>query len=474
MCDNSTFETDLAAASGLFDKDLNLSGAQSAHYLHELHIVSYNAQRSWSNVTALLETHKSADVILIQEMPWANYKRIASATDKAGDIVMGTVRHTSFVCIEDSKTSSVCFNVNRQLAHLSPVIEDVAGLDKDNTLVLCLTLMKEKRQVRLMNIYNHPKDMSAVKALIDNEDMLPAIELCMGDFNMHHPLWNTPESNTRPSALAQDLVAVLQGYLNLCLINRGSNGYTWSSNNAVVKDQVLNLTWTEQSTAPEVSLDVDMLGRFNSDHTVLLLTLPCGEIQIPQRPTIKRGLKTGALYVADLRKLLLALPLMYTSYNHVQDICNDLYCDFDCIWHKHATFPRPSRHSSSWWNNKCSDMCKRLSQMCSALRDKKKTRRYLLSKPTGHNHTDCVQHLTSEIVDIQSMAMTLSGSLKACIKRAKRQFYDSQLERLAENKLWDMVDWTRPCKTTTSVALFDPTTGQTTSDPTQVAELLSD
>jgi hypothetical protein len=141
-------------------------------------------------VTALLKMHKSADVILIQEMLWANYKQVASATNKAGDIVTGTVRHASFVCIGNSKTSSVCFYMNRRLAHLSPIIETVTGLDKDNTLVLHLASNNRKNNICIFNVYNHPKNMSAIRALIDNEDMLLSINLCMGDFNIHHPLWD--------------------------------------------------------------------------------------------------------------------------------------------------------------------------------------------------------------------------------------------------------------------------------------------
>jgi hypothetical protein len=67
----------------------------------------------------------------------------------------------------------------------------------------------------------------------------------------------------------------LQGHLNLCLVNRLDNGYTWSFNNAAVKDQVLDLVWAEQSIAPNVHLDIDMAGRFNSDYAILLFMLPC-------------------------------------------------------------------------------------------------------------------------------------------------------------------------------------------------------
>jgi hypothetical protein len=137
---------------------------------------------------ALLKTHMAADVVLIQKMPWANFKCIVSSTSKNSDVVSGTVRHALFVCIRDTATSIVCFYVNKRILHLSPVTEKITGLDENNTLVLTLTLDEGKSQVQIVNVYNHSKNMSAIHNIIDNEDILPRIDLCIGDFNMHHPL----------------------------------------------------------------------------------------------------------------------------------------------------------------------------------------------------------------------------------------------------------------------------------------------
>jgi hypothetical protein len=81
--------------------------------------------------------------------------------------------------------------------------------------------------------------------------------------------------------------------------------------------------------------------------------------------------------------------------------------------------------------------------------------------------------ISKTITNTQGMAISLAGQLKGCIKRAKRQYYDNQLEHLADNKLWDMVDWTRPRKTTSSVALRDPSTGNVSSDPAELARILA-
>jgi hypothetical protein len=135
-------------------------------------------------------------------MPWANYKRVASATNKDGDIVTGTVCHQSFICVGDTSTSAMCFYVNKRLSHCSLVLEQATGLEADSTLILNLSVSSNGVHIRLMNVYNHPKDMKAVRAIIDNKDMLSCLDLCIGDFNMHHSLWDSQDINNRPSALA--------------------------------------------------------------------------------------------------------------------------------------------------------------------------------------------------------------------------------------------------------------------------------
>jgi hypothetical protein len=46
MCDNDTSAPNLATASGPFDKDHILGSTRPGGYLHELHVISYNAQKS--------------------------------------------------------------------------------------------------------------------------------------------------------------------------------------------------------------------------------------------------------------------------------------------------------------------------------------------------------------------------------------------------------------------------------------------
>jgi hypothetical protein len=215
--------------------------------------------------------------------------------------------------------------------------------------------------------------------------------------------------------------------------------------------------------------------RFNSDHAILLLTLPCEVVTSRARPTIKRGSKTGYIFSADLRKIFSSLPGTYDSYDAIQQTCNNLYQDLDCVWHLYATNPRPSRHSNSWWNDECSEICKRLSQMCSSLRNKKKQRKSLLANPMRNNMDLDIYTIaiSKNIYNTQAMAISLASGLKGGIRRAKRQFYDSQLKCLADNKLWDIVNWTMSHKTTSNVALSNSITGDMSLDPMQVARILA-
>jgi hypothetical protein len=84
-----------------------------------------------------------------------------------------------------------------------------------------------------------------------------------------------------------------------------------------------------------------------------------------------------------------------------------------------------------------------------------------------------ILRLNDDILSTQATTISLAGSLRSCIKQAKCQFYDNQLKQLADNRLWDMVDWTRPRKTASNVALCNPDSGLISSDPSKVAEILA-
>jgi hypothetical protein len=71
----------------------------------------------------------------------------------------------------------------------------------------------------------------------------------------------------------------------------------------------------KQFLSHNTKLDVNMAEQFNSDHAVLLFSLPCKSQPSLVRPTIKQELKTSLIFVADLKKLLCQLPEIYHFYD---------------------------------------------------------------------------------------------------------------------------------------------------------------
>jgi hypothetical protein len=51
-----------------------------------------------------------------------------------------------------------------------------------------------------------------------------------------------------------------------------------------------------------------------------------------------------------------------------------------------------------------------------------------------------IQNVMAEIAILQGNIIHYSGTLKSCIKRAKKQFYNGQLECMADSKLWNTVE----------------------------------
>jgi hypothetical protein len=65
MNNTSFLATRLTSVNGPFDKDVSEQGNGNAEgSIRDLQVISYNAQKSWTNLTALLETHGSADIVV--------------------------------------------------------------------------------------------------------------------------------------------------------------------------------------------------------------------------------------------------------------------------------------------------------------------------------------------------------------------------------------------------------------------------
>lgn len=145
-----------------------------ASVLSKLTFISYNAQKSAFNTSVLLETHKNADFILIQECFWGPIKTVASPSNPAGSTYTNTISHPQFLCLGAQEHSRVTTYINKRLAHLHPSIckNEISHPD-----MLLVQVSIEGNPFRILNIYNDCRTHEASRFLVERSLHLPPIML---------------------------------------------------------------------------------------------------------------------------------------------------------------------------------------------------------------------------------------------------------------------------------------------------------
>ncbi|KIP02159.1 hypothetical protein PHLGIDRAFT_79540, partial [Phlebiopsis gigantea 11061_1 CR5-6] len=196
-------------------------------------------------------------------------------------------------------------------------------------------------------------------------------------------------------------------------------------------------------------------------------------------PNIKRRSEEGAAYVRVCRSLFQAIPLEYESREHVERIGTWIGERLEDIWDQHATVPKLTRHSKSWWNAECFAMIKEIRRLDERRKDLSRQRRLWQNRVVraGHNfslewHWEVVR-LTREITTLSVRVDRAEKRMKGAVRRAKRQFFDDVMERTHPSRIWDLVGWTKPRRLATTTGLVDQS-GRPADQPEQLASIFQE
>ena len=151
-------------------------------------------------------------------------------------------------------------------------------------------------------------------------------------------------------------------------------------------------------------------------------------------------------------------------------------------------------HSKSWWNNECSTQAKKLHEMRERLRRSKIAQRH--KRQEIKNLLESVRLVESEEVRYplklatqraQKHLMCLMASdgilhsyvrlqgkrLRGAAARARREFFDNILYKTHLSRIWDTVEWTKPCRQPTDKGLTN-NHGSTANTMQEVGELFQE
>ncbi|KAI0697699.1 hypothetical protein BC835DRAFT_1413551 [Cytidiella melzeri] len=315
-----------------------------------------------------------------------------------------------------------------------------------------------------INVYNDSRTFAADTHLLERAEALPRVTALAGDFNLHDPMWD--EGKRREGVAQQHLrqreevKELAQEQLGLELLNELGGPPTWMSNNFNVCDGVIDLVWVNPEAHVSGGLQVDDIGRMQSDHAVLRWEVRASAIAISS-PNVKRGSEEGKAYVCRCRTLLNAIPLKYELPQQVEAIGDMLGTHLERLWQQHASMPRAIRHSKSWWSPECSKLDKQIRDLRHHWKELVTERKHWQSHVirereqfdlTWHQEVVCV---TKEIVSVTSQIDHATGRMKGTVRRAKRTFFDGVIAKTNKSRIWDLVEWTKPRRMSSTTGLVD-------------------
>lgn len=423
-------------------------------------IVSANVQKSRENTTVLLDRHRDADIICVQEPCWTYVKHIASSTSKDGDPTFHTVHHKNFITLGASEKSRVVTYVHRERWESASPRVRLACLNHRDAI--CVTLSTAEREFSFLNIYNDPREFSALTELINRANDLPPLAFVAGDFNIRHPMWDPVERKLdvpgrrhllRHVTQGRDLITLTTDYMGLVLANDPNGPPTWYSNDLGVREGVLDLVWVDPDLGPIPSIDVDDLGRHDSDHAVLTWRLPLQSTH-ERSARLAHGSAQGDRFVRICRQrvndIARAAADDYTSRADVERVAECVGEAFREAWQLCAEVPRPSKRSKTWWNRECSNIAAQQRQRRLELKDFRHRRTAAqknLRSARGEMRAQCrheIAHLTHLMHASQAHIRALSKKLKGAIRRARNAFYNGIIRETDPARVWSLVDWTKP------------------------------
>lgn len=239
----------------------------------------------------------------------------------------------------------------------------------------------------------------------------------------------------------QDLIQLASLELGLQLLNDPAGPPTWVSNNSAAPPGVLNLVWVDPDMGQYDKLRVHLHDRTQSDHAILAWDMPISPNANPT-PRILRRSAAADEYIRDLGAALAAFPTSFESRDEVATTAHQLQCVLNDTWERHASIPKKTKFSKSWWNQQCTQAAQRTKdhrRNASALRADLRSVR----NSANPNASD-IEDIQRAIALEDSAAASSARDLKYRARRARRQLFTSIIEETEPEDIWNLVQWTKP------------------------------
>ena len=161
----------------------------STMIVKNLKIFLQNVCRNSLIVNTLLEILNQFDIILIQEPPWSEIRKISSTSDHDGEPLMGTIYHPNWILFTWIPSDGADFP--RVIAYINIYLSSLHFLFHKDIInhrdIILISFFNNNICYYIMNIYSNSSH-TALKYLKNTEVNIDNIILMTGDFNIRDSL----------------------------------------------------------------------------------------------------------------------------------------------------------------------------------------------------------------------------------------------------------------------------------------------
>jgi len=240
--------------------------------VRNLKIFLQNVRKNSLIINTILKTHNYFDIILIQEPPWSEIRKIPSTTSCDGDSLMGTCHHPNWIAFARTPSSSndfprVITYINIHLSSLCFLLRKDIFNHHDISLI---SFINNDVCHYILNVYFNSSHL-ALKYLKDTEVNIDNVLLMTGDFNIRDSLWDP--SFPFHSLISNDLIMIADSF-DLALSSPTNPGPTRFSDTVGESNSVIDLMFLRYGSAELDNHSILPDSRLSSDHVPLLIDIP--------------------------------------------------------------------------------------------------------------------------------------------------------------------------------------------------------
>ena len=240
--------------------------------VQNLKIFSQNVHKNSLIINTILETQHYFDIILIQELPWSEIRKISSFTSCEGKPLMDTCHHPNWIVFARTPSNSIDFPrvityINIRLSPLRFLLCKDIFYHRDVNLI---SFTNNNVCHYILNIYSDLSH-SALKYLKDTEVNINNVLLMTGDFNIRDSLWDP--LFPFHSSISDDLIMIADSF-DLTLSSLTNPSPTRFSDTARESNSVIDLMFLRYGSAELNNHSILPNSWLSSDHAPLSIDIP--------------------------------------------------------------------------------------------------------------------------------------------------------------------------------------------------------